>query len=606
MCRRRANCSYAVGLLLLAAVFTGCNDGSGSGGNIGGFFVHTVDQMVIGGVPTPPTPHGNILVTGSWIRDLSSNAAGQELSFDVVTDGDGNAHVLDGRIPAVWETGVVWDVPCGGTTVASAIANVTQENPNIDWACINETAAASPAFALANSSPSTIAIQLSGLSSTNGMPQLKVYGQSGLASQGFASSVSTDGTTAIFNFPVSSSGGPLTSGLYGFSLWNQSSPGVSHDVGVGILSIGSNNTALTTPYGIDAYDVGTGTESCVVSSASGTSCTTSNAAVTPNYVVTLSTPGKLCRGQSPCVGAGSQPTAVKAYNSTTTESNYSSQCYVNYVDYSYYCSIGYTYYTAPQNAIVANYGSNNVSIINLSTMAVAAITIPVGVEPVAVLVSPDQTKAFVANYGSNTISEINLSTNSVVATLAVGLAPDTLALDPSGNYLWVAGLNYISEVSLSSFTIVSTSPMNGQVTALGISGGQNEWVYTTVSTDLSAFRSQDAVITTGSPVVHSEAQISTAGTFYTLGGGGSSTPPPYLKAGAVVSKSYSNGIAVTSSPTGFVVLDLVAHKQIMQGTTPTPVRSIATDPAEGVAYLTAPESNSLITVPLPPLEPSMH
>ncbi len=274
---------------------------------------------------------------------------------------------------------------------------------------------------------------------------------------------------------------------------------------------------------------------------------------------------------------------------------------MNYVDYEYTCYISYSYYTAPQSAIVANYGGNSVSIVNLSAMTVAA-TIPVGVEPVSVLVSPDGSKAYVANYGSDTISEINLSTNSVIATLAVGTAPDALSPDPSGNYFWVAGLNYISKVSYSTFSIVSTTPVNGQVTALAISGAQNEWVYATVSTDLTTFSSQDAVITTGSPTIHSEAQMSTAGTYYMLGGGGGSTPPPYLKASIVVSSNYNNGIEVTSTPTGFAVLDLVAHKQLIAGTTPTPVRGIATDPAQGVAYLTAPESNSLITVPLPAVQ----
>ncbi|MGH7868028.1 MAG: YncE family protein, partial [Candidatus Dormibacteraceae bacterium] len=203
---------------------------------------------------------------------------------------------------------------------------------------------------------------------------------------------------------------------------------------------------------------------------------------------------------------------------------------------------------------------------------------------------------------SNTVTEINLATNSVIATLAVGTAPDALAPDPSGNYFWVAGLNYISKVSYTTFSIVSTTPISGQVTALAISNAQNEWVYTTISTDLATFSTQDAVITTGSPAIHSEAQISTAGTYYILGGGGASAPPPYLKASTVVSSNYNNGIAVTSSPTGFVVLDLVAHKQLMEGTTPTPVRGIATDPTQGVAYLTAPESNSIISVPLPAVQ----
>jgi hypothetical protein len=43
----------------IVCLMTGCNwgsSGSGGGAPVGGFFVYTVDQLVVGGVGLPPTP----------------------------------------------------------------------------------------------------------------------------------------------------------------------------------------------------------------------------------------------------------------------------------------------------------------------------------------------------------------------------------------------------------------------------------------------------------------------------------------------------------------------------------------------------------------------
>jgi hypothetical protein len=66
----------------------------------------------------------------------------------------------------------------------------------------------------------------------------------------------------------------------------------------------------------------------------------------------------------------------------------------------------------------------------------------------------------------------------------------------------------------------------------------------------------------------------------------------------VVSARFSNGMGASSTPTGFVIYDLVSHQQIMTGSTPTPVRGIASDPDSMYAYFTLPDSNEYIAVPL--------
>ncbi len=67
---------------------------------------------------------------------------------------------------------------------------------------------------------------------------------------------------------------------------------------------------------------------------------------------------------------------------------------------------------------------------------------------------------------------------------------------------------------------------------------------------------------------------------------------------SAISAQFGNGMGASATPRGFVVYDLVSHTQIMTGTTPTPVRGIASDPMGPFAYFTLPGSNEYITVPL--------
>jgi DNA-binding beta-propeller fold protein YncE len=72
--------------------------------------------------------------------------------------------------------------------------------------------------------------------------------------------------------------------------------------------------------------------------------------------------------------------------------------------------------TSTQNnvAYVANFGTNSVSVINISN--VLTNTVPVGVQPVALAETPNGLKLYVANQGSNSVSSLNtadLSSNPV-------------------------------------------------------------------------------------------------------------------------------------------------------------------------------------------------
>jgi YVTN family beta-propeller protein len=59
-----------------------------------------------------------------------------------------------------------------------------------------------------------------------------------------------------------------------------------------------------------------------------------------------------------------------------------------------------------------------------------AQTVHVGTQPVSVAFTPDGAYAYVANWGSNNVSVIATSTNSVVATVPVGANPRGVDIIP--------------------------------------------------------------------------------------------------------------------------------------------------------------------------------
>ncbi len=74
--------------------------------------------------------------------------------------------------------------------------------------------------------------------------------------------------------------------------------------------------------------------------------------------------------------------------------------------------------------------TDTVSVINTTTNTVIA-TIPVGVGPELVAITPDGTRAYVPNIKSDTVSVINTATNTVIATVPVGIFPSERRLQPT-------------------------------------------------------------------------------------------------------------------------------------------------------------------------------
>jgi YVTN family beta-propeller protein len=109
-------------------------------------------------------------------------------------------------------------------------------------------------------------------------------------------------------------------------------------------------------------------------------------------------------------------------------------------------------------AVVANRGSNNISLIDLATNTVIN-TIAVGTSPTGVAVDNVRNLAVVANNGNDTISVVNLATGTVVATITsptpsgstTPLKPFAVGVNP------VTGLALVANQSTNQATIIDLS-----------------------------------------------------------------------------------------------------------------------------------------------------
>jgi YVTN family beta-propeller protein len=580
----------------------------------GGFFVYSelvyTDPII--GIPDTEPIQGQY-VNGAWNGSYTGGTPnGTVLNFPygvgfAQTDSTGTLFVGNGLINAYWNFGGQWTFPCnGGQNFLATGIPITTDVPWFAMLCVevpdDYVDTMNPQFSIAGAVPATLTVGSSNLTTSPGMPLLYVWNFGAatvqppiLVSETSATTVS-GGTTATFDFPTYN-GGAVPAGIYTYGLFNQQSGG-PQPAGHGLLSIGTSS-AYESPYGVAAFNITT-TTTCTIDPGdepcSGYPTTTT--AIEP--YVTLYNSAAISYGGSQ-VSVGTQPSAITLYGTypTLTVSCDGSGCpgQIGQAQPQVACSGSCTYIdttiTRPANALVANSGSNTVSVVNLKTSAVTGI--PVGTQPVALLVAGTTPKyAYVANYGSGTVSQVNLSTNAVTGTVSVGSNPMSLVLDPSGTSFWVGGLNYISEVSMSSLAVTSTYTVSGQVTSLGIAAQQDALLYTLVTTN--SFEVAQSRLSTGAFVAdyaHSEYQPQCKGCEL--------SPVPLLANGIIVSANYSNNAVVSVTPTGFVVLDLSTQKQILQGSTATTASSIATDPSQGMIYLAVPNSDSLVSVPMPPI-----
>jgi YVTN family beta-propeller protein len=535
------------------------------------------EGCVAGGIPQPLDPS----VYG-WQYFGSSPGIGKCSFPDAPYNGNIEAEF---KSNACQQNGQAWDLIVNPLQVSNG---ATQ--PQV-VCTLPSTAfpAADGHFGYTESLPSTITIYGSGLSSTYGFPQLYVFDTLGQQyGTSTATSVAADGSSATFPFPQQSGGGALPSLFYFFGIRNFiTSPNDFEFLTGTYYSIGSSTSVPNLgPFGIDAFDQPSSGQNCNYDPDSGNTYCTSFNSNYPGHAITYFSTGQLL-GWGGTTTVGSQPTAVKVYGSANVCENLDSYG-------------GYECTTEPAKAIVTNMGSNSVSIVDLVNNVLVA-TIGVGSQPVAVALNSGATYAYVAEYGDGKLYEINLSNNTVSRSTTVGTAAQSVAVDPSGSAVWVGGSGYLKEVALSSFSVSNTVSVSGTVTSVAPSNGQNALVYSLVT---------NPCCSGGSTYTANELQLSNlsgSGTYgnssayaYSQSVIGQSLPNTSVSPeGCAVSVKWGNGMGACATATGFVVYDIVSNQQIMSGTTPTPVRGIASNTSNTTMYLTLPDSNLILTVPLP-------
>lgn len=454
-------------------------------------------------------------------------------------------------------------------------------------------------FEIASSTPTTITLGGESLSTQNGMPVLYLYDRwENMVNQISAIQVAPDGTSATFPFPTRQNGTPLVSDVYGMAIANWDTPtqtycepmydewgnyigdycwevpGQLRTAGSNYIGIGGTST-LTSPFGVDATQTDVWGTECwsdpygepypledPYDGGGGQTCTnwsyTSNdPLVTLNSISQLSYRGSV-------LGVGSSPTVVKAYWTDTRTNGWSDPYY------SYEETI-----TESSRALVVNSGSSSVSVVDLIGWQVIA-TIPVGVRPSAVLITPDESKAYVSNYDSSTLTEINLYTNTVTRNVSVGYHPTALTLDPGSSAIWIGGQGWLSKVDLASLVVVSTYSVNGTITSMAASNAQNSIVYTALTNGSAPDSTYAAAIAYPSSnysvrklrlsdmSTTVSSSVGSANT-YEYSAMSSSLPLPSLLAGGTkVSVNYGNGISVSATPEGFVVTEVTCPPFLVQ------------------------------------------
>lgn len=111
-----------------------------------------------------------------------------------------------------------------------------------------------------------------------------------------------------------------------------------------------------------------------------------------------------------------------------------------------------------QYVFVANGETNNLSVIEVATSRVKPDLIAVGSSPMAVAVSPNGAWVYVANYGSNDVSVIDGRTLKEVTRIKVGKGPFGIAVSPDGKRAYVTNFdsNDISVIDTASRQVIQT------------------------------------------------------------------------------------------------------------------------------------------------------
>lgn len=556
------------------------------------------------------SPHGYASLTGTY--DCCNPTEGTEYGYGPQASSltYQPATVTDPKVPGDWDNQINWRGNCP-TLQESGSGVYMTNNSTATWDCFHfpgETngesyiSTVTPSSLDTSSLPTSVTIS----AAIEGPTQVYIYG--GPGDYAAVTPTSTTASSATFTFPVDNSkGNPFPAGTFAITVYSGPQGQEPVETGLGEF-VAYGSSTIPGAFGVAAQDrttidfIGTRSgphEPCIYHS---------EGAVDATYpVVTSYTTGELYY-VGYAIPVGLNPTSVALYDEQASGGGPTSSC------------APYSRVTQYARAVVTNSASGSVTIVNLST-AEALATVSVGETPGAVALGGDAADpvAYVANFNSGTVSVVDLDSMAVTNTISIGAYPDSITMDPSGDAFWVGGQNYIKEISTSNFAVLDTLAAKGYVDSVAVSQGQGQVVFSvSTGTDnpLAAYNATTAGQVMGTysfPAAPAGGQPPSGCDGCQGGGGGSNALGPlspetlcchtgYIPlqaASALVSSTVNNSLAVEATPTGFALVSLVDNAVIYQGTTPSSVRGIAVAPGQSVGYLTVPDSNGLITLPIP-------
>lgn len=205
----------------------------------GGWFISTGFVPQYG--PIVPAPYTTVL--GTWVSDLSNNAAGDPSTFRLTTNDIALGTVDNGRVNANWSLEWVSSTEfpeCDNYITSGPIytaGSIQELNCYVLGGIVTEPDSITvlPSPIDITNPPQFMQIQGAAFQSTYGWPVVQYYDLQGdFIAQSCATAVSTDQTTITTNTPDFSS---LTPGVYATVVNNQASDGTLVYLGIGTINI---------------------------------------------------------------------------------------------------------------------------------------------------------------------------------------------------------------------------------------------------------------------------------------------------------------------------------------------------------------------------------
>jgi len=149
---------------------------------------------------------------------------------------------------------------------------------------------------------------------------------------------------------------------------------------------------------------------------------------------------------------------------------------------------------------VTNQQSGSVSVINTATnITVATVKMAFASNPTSVVVSADGSKVYVTDLILNAVLVINAATNTLLKTIAVGTYPFGIGISPDGTKVYTANSidNTISVINTATDMVTATIPVAGSPDALSVSAdGNTLYVANYVSNNVSVVNTSNNTVIT--------------------------------------------------------------------------------------------------------------